>query len=231
MVTFFTKKLFLFKLCNFECIYKWQEIDRSTADTFILHDGPPYANGDIHMGHMVNKVLKDVCLRYKLLAGYKINYIPGWDCHGLPIELNALKNLKDNQTQQNSNLETRKIASSFAKKHVQSQMQAFKQLNLVTDWSQIYRTIDPNYMCNEIDLFHNLYKKNLIFRDFMPVYWSISSKTALAEFELEYNAEHTSQAAYVEFEMKNLSDYISSTLSMYHLTCIFIFYYSLVFRT
>lgn len=204
-----------FKLNNFESVYKWQEVERSSAETFILHDGPPYANGDIHMGHMVNKVLKDVYLRYKLLKGYKINYIPGWDCHGLPIELNALKNKKNLNTDlKSSQLETRRIASSFANKHISSQMESFKQLNLLADWSNIYRTIDPNYMCKEIDLFYELYKKKLIFRDYMPVYWSVSSKTALAEFELEYNSEHKSKALYVEFEVNHCPDSIRLSLSM-----------------
>jgi isoleucyl-tRNA synthetase len=202
------------KLNNFDQIYKWQEVERSNADTFILHDGPPYANGDIHMGHMVNKALKDVYLRYKLLSGYKINYIPGWDCHGLPIEMNALKTVKSSTKEGlNANLETRKIASSFAKKHVNSQMESFKQLNLISDWSKIYRTIDPSYMCNEIDVFYNLYKKKLIFRDYMPVYWSISSNTALAEFELEYNTEHKSNAVYVEFEIHDYPESLRSILS------------------
>ena len=140
--------------------------------------------------------------------------LTGWDCHGLPIELNALKNLKNLPSENlNSNLQTRKIANSFAKKHVSSQMESFKQLNLISDWSKIYRTIDPNYMCSEIDLFYDLYKKKLIFRDYMPVYWSISSKTALAEFELEYNSEHLSNAVYVEFEMSDYPESIRSVLS------------------
>lgn len=140
-----------------------------------------------------------------------------WDCHGLPIELNAMKNYKKDKNididEAQKHLETRKIAKSFALKYINLQMDSFKNLNLIADWSNIYRTIDANFMCNEIDVFYELYKKNLIFRDYMPVYWSIPSKTALAEFELEYNTEHKSNALYVAFEMKQYSESIKSLIS------------------
>ena len=170
---------------------------------------------------MVNKVLKDICIRYKILRGYKVNYIPGWDCHGLPIELNALKNMKKAKKtesldkSENKSLETRRIANEFANKYVQAQMASFKQLNVIADWNQIYETKDPNFLCNEIDLFYELYKQKLVYREYKPVYWSISSQTALAESELEYNENHKSNAMYVAFELKNYPDSIKSLLSEY----------------
>ena len=139
-------------------------MNRSQKKKFILHDGPPYANGDIHIGHMVNKVLKDIYLRYKLLSGYQVDYVPGWDCHGLPIELNALKSLKKSKTPLPSNvpIEIRKNANAYAQTCISIQMESFKQMNLLADWKKIYRTIDPSFMCSEIDLFYDLFKFKFI---------------------------------------------------------------------
>lgn len=201
--------------------------NRSDRPLFTLHDGPPYANGDIHMGHMVNKVLKDIYLRFKLLSGFQVDYVPGWDCHGLPIELNAIKSLKKNSSKKASKsqpeislnkstpLEIRKFASDYAKSCIQTQMDSFKKMNLLADWTKIYRTIDTNFMCKELDLFYSLYENKLIYRDYMPVYWSVSSQTALAEFELEYNQEHKSNALYVAYELVEYSSQIKNFLSLY----------------
>jgi isoleucyl-tRNA synthetase len=148
------------------------------------------------------------------LSGYQVDYIPGWDCHGLPIELNALKSLKKSKTSiQNIPNEIRKNANDYAQQCIKTQMESFKQMNLLADWKQIYRTIDTDFMCSEIDLFYDLFKKKLIYRDYMPVYWSVSSQTALAEFELEYNAEHKSNALYVSFELKQYSNELKNLLS------------------
>ncbi|CAF0914431.1 unnamed protein product [Brachionus calyciflorus] len=211
------------KIANFDSLYDWQVKNRSDRPRFTLHDGPPYANGDIHIGHMVNKVLKDIYSRFKLLAGYQVNYIPGWDCHGLPIELNAIKSLKKTSSKKSKNqpdislnkstpLEIRKFASDYAKSCIQIQMDSFKQMNLMADWSKIYKTIDTNFMCKELDLFYSLYENKLIYRDYMPVYWSVSSQTALAEFELEYNPEHKSNALYVAYELIQYSSDIKKLL-------------------
>ncbi len=215
-------------MANFEGLYDWQEKNRNNRPTFTLHDGPPYANGDIHMGHMVNKVLKDIYSRYKLISGHKVNFIPGWDCHGLPIELSALKSIKSKEKKsqkKNSQpidektlnrkdpFELRSFASNYAKEQIQIQMNSFRQMNLMTNWNKIYRTIDPNFLCNELDLFYDLYEKNLIYRDYMPVYWSVSSQTALAESELEHNLEHKSDAMYVAFQLIEFSNKIRKYLS------------------
>jgi isoleucyl-tRNA synthetase len=159
-----------------------------------------------------------------------VNYIPGWDCHGLPIELNALKSLKAKEKKSSSSskknvkvdeltlnkkdpFKIRAFASDYAKECIQIQMNSFKRMNLMADWSQIYRTIDPDFMCSELDLFYKLYENNLIYRAYMPVYWSVSSQTALAESELEYNSEHKSDALYVAFKMTSYSDEIKKLLS------------------
>ncbi len=164
---------------------------------------------------MVNKILKDVYLRYKLLNGHSVNYVPGWDCHGSPIELNAMKQQTFKQRNEKNALETRTIARSFALKCIDSQKSSFSKLNLLADWTNTYRTIDAGYMCNELDLFNALYKKNLIFRDYMPVHWSISSQTALAEFEIEYNENHISRAVYVKFDLTSIPSEFASVISEY----------------
>ena len=158
-------------------------------------------------------------MRYKLLSGYQVNYIPGWDCHGLPIELNAIKSLKKSSKASSITLNksdpkaVRENASKYALEMIDVQMQSFKRLDLLADWSQIYRTINAEFMCGELDLFYDLYEKNLIYRKYMPVYWSTAAQTALAEFELEYNPEHKSQALYVAFEMVEYSAEIKKFLS------------------
>jgi isoleucyl-tRNA synthetase len=176
---------------------------------------------------LYQKVLKDIYLRYKLISGYKVNYIPGWDCHGLPIELNALKSLKAKEKKSSKKqvqvdelslnkkdpFKIRAFSRDYALECIQIQMNSFKRMNLLADWSQIYRTIDPDFLCNELDLFYKLYEKNLIYRAYMPVYWSVSSQTALAESELEYNSEHKSDALYVAFKLVNYSDEIKKHLS------------------
>jgi isoleucyl-tRNA synthetase len=164
------------------------------------------------------KVLKDIYLRYKLLAGFKIDYKPGWDCHGLPIELNALKkSIKDNKKrknvdvtstniiQQNDPISVRMNARQYAYSQIETQMNSFKKMNLLADWTNIYRTFDVDYMCSQIDLFYSLFKDGLIYRSFMPVYWSPSSRTALAESELEYNAKHQNVAVYVAYQLTQSS--------------------------
>ncbi len=163
-------------------------------------------------------------MRFKLLSGYQISYKPGWDCHGLPIELSAIKSLKKSSLKKNSEskvvtynksnpVDVRKNANQYALSCIDIQLKSFKQMNLLADWSSIYRTIDPDYMCKELDLFYDLYEKKLIYRNFMPVYWSVSSQTALAEFELEYNQNHRSNALYVAFELVNYPDEIKQLLS------------------
>ena len=192
------------KAAKFDDLYGWQERQQRGDDKiFTLHDGPPYANGAPHMGHVLNRVLKDVINRYKLMRGYKLAFRPGWDCHGLPIELKACRS-DDLQ----SPLEIRAKAEKYARKTVALQKEAFQRWGCLADWNNPYLTMDPEYEAAQIDVFHQMYKRGCIYRGYKPVYWSPSSRTALAEAELEYR-DHVSQAVYILFP---LTSEISSLL-------------------
>lgn len=168
---------------------------------FVLHDGPPYANGDLHLGHSINKVLKDIVNRSKLLNNqYQIKYIPGFDCHGLPIELKALHSIKkDDLTTKLSAVEVRKAAKNHALQTIKSQTKAFKLFGVMGEWETPYRTLDKQYEINQLNLFKDMYANGLIKRQKRPVYWGCETGTALAEGELEYNDKHKSTAAFIKF--------------------------------
>lgn len=189
------------RTCNFESLYEWQQKEPRKKE-FILHDGPPYANGKLHVGHFLNKILKDITNRYKVMTGYKVHFKPGWDCHGLPIEMKAVSsNVKLTP------LQIRDKARKFAREAIKIQMEAFKRWGVMADWdNQCYYTFDPEYEVKQLEVFYQMYEKGLIYQDFMPVYWSPSSGTALAESELEYNPDHTSKALYVRFPVTRVSD-------------------------
>ncbi|KAI1119117.1 tRNA synthetases class I-domain-containing protein [Nemania sp. NC0429] len=178
--------------------YEWQRLHRPSKDTFVLHDGPPYANGDLHVGHALNKILKDMILRTKVQQGRRVDYIPGWDCHGLPIELKALANAKDTKL---SPLKIRQVAKSLASNTISKQMKSFRSYGVMGDWGQKWSTMDMVYEMRQLRLFQKMVKKGLIYLKFKPVYWSPSSETALAEAELEYNDEHISHAAWIKFRI------------------------------
>jgi isoleucyl-tRNA synthetase len=175
-------------------------------DSFVLHDGPPYANGSLHMGHALNKVLKDIINKYKLLQGHKINYIPGWDCHGLPIELKVLQKIKSKERQELTPLKLRQKAKEFALEAQQEQCESFKRYGIWGDWSHPYLTLTPEYEAAQIDVFGQMVLKGHIYRGLKPVNWSPSSRTALAEAELEYPEGHTSPSIYVAFPVIKLSE-------------------------
>lgn len=178
---------------KFDDLYDWQ-LGRDSDKQFTLHDGPPYANGEPHMGHVLNKVLKDIINRYKLMTGHKILYRPGWDCHGLPIELKACKKMRGDS----SPLDIRAKASEFASKTMELQRNAFKRWGILADWNNPYITMNRDYEAVQLRVFYDMYKKGCIYRGVKPVYWSPSSHTALAEAELEYQ-QHSSRAVYVLF--------------------------------
>ncbi|GAB1608053.1 isoleucine--tRNA ligase, mitochondrial [Argonauta hians] len=187
---------------GFAELYEWQrgQVDRPE---FVLHDGPPYANGNLHVGHAVNKILKDIVNRHKLLEGYRIGYRPGWDCHGLPIELKAIKE----KTDAAFNLEPltiRQRAQKFAKGAIKRQKATFKRWGILGDWNHPYLTMDPKYSTCQLNVFYDLYQKGFIYQDFMPVYWSPSSRTALAESELTYNSDHVSQSLWLTFPVLHI---------------------------
>ncbi|XP_038048865.1 isoleucine--tRNA ligase, mitochondrial-like [Patiria miniata] len=191
------------RVCGFSELYSWQR-KQETGKAFCLHDGPPYANGDPHIGHALNKILKDVINRYKLLRGYRVHYKPGWDCHGLPIELKALSE-KEEDFRKLSPPEIRRKARNFAAKAIDRQMEAFKKWGIMAEWeSGCYYTFDKEYEASQLRIFHQMYQKGFIYRDLKPVNWSPSSRTALAEAELEYNPNHVSPSIYVKFPVSKL---------------------------
>ncbi|KAI1502935.1 isoleucyl-tRNA synthetase [Biscogniauxia marginata] len=176
--------------------YEWQKHNRPADSTFVLHDGPPYANGSLHVGHALNKTLKDMILRFKVQQGRQVDYVPGWDCHGLPIELKALEKSQEAKL---TPLEIRKSARNLASNTVLKQMASFRSYGIMADWDQRWTTMDAAYEMRQLRLFQKMVKKELIYRKFKPVYWSPSSRTALAEAELEYKDDHISHAAWIRF--------------------------------
>ena len=182
------------------------------GELFILHDGPPYANGSLHIGHALNKILKDIINKYQLLQGRKVRYVPGWDCHGLPIELKVLQKMKQPERQNLTALELRHKARDFALKTVDEQSQSFKRYGIWGDWENPYLTLKPEYEAAQIGVFGQMMLKGYIYRGLKPVHWSPSSKTALAEAELEYPEGHTSRSLYAAFRMTNLSEAVKPAL-------------------
>ena len=166
---------------------------------YILHDGPPYANGDIHIGHALNKILKDIVIKYKTMQGYDSPYVPGWDCHCLPIEHQLFKELKIAK-HQISQLEFRKKAHDYAMKHVANQKEQFKRLGVFGDWENPYLTLSHEYEEAIIRSFNNLYNHGFIQRGLKPVNWCFKCETALAEAEVEYE-NHTSPSVFVKFKL------------------------------
>ena len=183
-------------------LYAWQRDARAVSKPFILHDGPPYANGDLHVGHALNKILKDIICRTKLAQGYRVDYVPGWDCHGLPIELKALEKTGWKQEQKTDAVAVRKAARAFANSTVEKQMKGFKAWAVMGDWDAHWKTMDKGFELRQLAVFKILLQKKLIYRKNKPVYWSPSSQTALAEAELEYNEKHESLTSMVKFRVE-----------------------------
>ncbi|MGE5473638.1 MAG: isoleucine--tRNA ligase [Ignavibacteriales bacterium] len=182
-------------------IYKMQMEKNKDKPTYILHDGPPYANGDIHIGHALNKILKDIVIKYKALRGFRTPYVPGWDTHGLPTELRAIKMLNINR-QEISPVELRRLCRDFALGFVDKQREQFKRLGIVGDWDHPYITLDPKFEAKQIEVFGEMAKKGYIYKGLRPVYWCADCETALAEAEIEY-AEDKNKSIFVKFEVKN----------------------------
>jgi isoleucyl-tRNA synthetase len=182
-------------------------------EVFILHDGPPYANGSLHIGHALNKILKDIINKYKLLRGYKVRYVPGWDCHGLPIELKVLQTLKPDERKNLTPLELRHKARDFAIEAMENQCASFKSYGVWGEWDKPYLTLKPEYEAAQIGVFGQMALKGYIYRGLKPVHWSPSSQTALAEAELEYPEGHTSTSIYAAFPVLDLSDGVKEVLT------------------
>ena len=187
---------------------KWEEMkiyqkvqERTNGrPMFVLHDGPPYANGDIHMGHALNKILKDMIVRYKSMSGFHAPYVPGWDTHGLPIE-QALTN-KGVKRKEMTVAEFRQLCTKYALEQVDNQRTQFKRLGVRGDWENPYITLKPEYEAQQIKVFGEMAKKGYIYKGKKPVYWSPSSESALAEAEIEYQ-DKRSASIYVGFKVKD----------------------------
>ncbi|EIT85013.1 isoleucyl-tRNA ligase [Fictibacillus macauensis ZFHKF-1] len=187
---------------------KWEELNiyekvqnhTKGRPTFILHDGPPYANGDIHVGHAENKILKDMIVRYKSMAGFHAPYVPGWDTHGLPIETALTKSGKVKRKEM-SVAEFRKRCEEYALTQVDRQRTQFKRLGVRGDWENPYITLDKSFEARQIEVFGEMVKKGYIYKGLKPVYWSPSSESALAEAEIEYH-DKRSASIYVAFPVK-----------------------------
>ena len=178
-----------------------------TGDTFTLHDGPPYANGSLHVGHALNKILKDILCRFKLSQGYRVEFVPGWDCHGLPIELKAIEqhaSLGQDSNSASRAVDVRSAARRLAEEAVEKQKRSFQRWAIMADWDHAWTTMDKGFEIKQLAVFSDLVKKGLIYRRFKPVYWSPSTRTALAEAELEYKDNHISTAAFVKYPMRKL---------------------------
>jgi len=170
---------------------------RQGAPLYILHDGPPYANGDIHMGTVLNKVLKDFVVKYKTMTGYDVPYVPGWDCHGLPIESRVIDQLGE-KAHQVSKLEIRKLCKQYARKYIKVQSRQFQELGVFGDFENPYLTFKPQYEAGILEVFAELVDKGLVYKQLKPIHWSIGCETALAEAELEYK-DVSSPSIYVNF--------------------------------
>lgn len=244
------------KRCSDE-LYEWQK-SRSSSKLFTLQDGPPYANGNLHIGHALNKILKDITCRYQICHGRRVQYVPGWDCHGLPIELKALQKERDLKlispreqsgpaaqrdpepilhgplepvhhedpesaphehpdSAPNGNPEPvslRKAARELAAETKYAQMRSFREWGVMADWENSWTTMDSDFEIRQLRVFEHLVHQGLIYRRFKPVYWSPSSRTALAEAELEYNEKHVSLAAFVKYKMHTLPQGLKTRLGL-----------------
>ncbi|CUM64089.1 uncharacterized protein PRCAT00001678001 [Priceomyces carsonii] len=190
-------------------IYDWQLERTEYSKEFVLHDGPPYANGDLHLGHAINKILKDIINRFELIHNNaKVKYRPGWDCHGLPIEMKAILGASDE-----SNLlaiEIRSLCRELALSMIKKQRTQFLDFAIMTNFDDPYITMSRNYEIQQLRVFQKLIENGLLSRQLKPVWWGCETKTALAEAELEYNDKHNSIAIYVKFPVssENLLDKI-----------------------
>lgn len=185
-------------------IYEHQS-EHNPGEPFILHDGPPFANGDLHTGHALNKTLKDIINRYQILQGRKVRYVPGWDCHGLPTELKVLQQINREERSSLTPLQLRRQARDYALAALERQKVGFRRYGVWGDWQHPYATLQPEYEAAELGVFGKMALKGYIYRGLKPVHWSPSSQTALAEAELEYPEGHTSRSIYVKFPVHHFT--------------------------
>ncbi len=187
-------------------IKKWTNYDlynklkNKKKKKFIIHDGPPYANGNIHMGHAYNKILKDIIIKYKILMNFNIKYIPGWDCHGLPIELKVLKKNKINIKNKNNINIFKKKCFIYVNKQIKNQKRSFIKLGILANWKKNYKTMDYKFISNTILTFQKIIKLNLVERKNKPTNWCTKCKSSLADAEIEFNNKKTI-TTYISFKI------------------------------
>ncbi len=178
-------------------VYQQIQQARRECPLFVLHDGPPFANGDVHMGTALNKILKDVIVRSRSMAGFRAPFVPGWDCHGLPIEYKVVK-----ESRGLSPLDIRKRSEEYARKYVAIQREQFKRLGIFGEWDHPYLTLEHGYEAAILRVFAVLVEKGLVYQGKKPVFWSTGAQTALAEAEVEYK-DRTDPSIYVSFELRS----------------------------
>src|SRR6266581_1569850 len=187
-------------------LYERIQAHRARAEKFVLHDGPPFANGDVHIGNALNKILKDIIVKYKTLRGFCAPYVPGWDCHGLPIEFKVTQEMRKASAAGGAGTPSsdfdpaiiRKNCDAYARKYINIQREQFKRLGILGEWEKPYLTLDKEYEADELRLFADIVEQGFVYRGKKPVYWSIPCHTALAEAEVEYR-DHVSQSIHVKF--------------------------------
>ena len=172
---------------------------RANQPRYVLHDGPPYANGDIHMGHLLNKVLKDIVVRYKTMMGFDSPYIPGWDCHGQPIEAKVVEKLGA-KASQTDRMTIRRQCQEYAQHYIQLQSEQFQRLGIWGEFQHPYITMDPAYEADALEVFARIVDQGLVYKQLKPVHWSIEYQTALADAELEYE-DRKDTSVYVQFDL------------------------------
>src|SRR5664279_1932157 len=181
-------------------LYAAIQAQRAGAEKYVLHDGPPFANGDVHIGNALNKILKDIIVKYKTLRGFRAPYVPGWDCHGLPIEFQVAQDMRKAGDTTSEAATIRKACEAYALKYIDIQRAQFKRLGVLGDWDNPYLTLAKEYEADELRLFADIVEQGFVYRGKKPVYWSIPCRTALAEAEVEYK-DHVSQSVYVKFPL------------------------------
>ncbi len=192
-----------------EMLKRWEDLkiyerllaERANAELWVLHDGPPYANGRVHFGTALNKTLKDFIVRSHALLGYRTPFVPGWDCHGMPIELDVTRELGE-RARTISKLELRKLCRAHAEKYIDIQRVDFRRLGAIGDWDKPYVTLAPEYEAAEIGVLRQMVEAGYIYRGLRPVHWCIECRTALAEAEVEYR-DHLSPSIYVAFRIND----------------------------
>jgi isoleucyl-tRNA synthetase len=201
------------RLAAWESAGLYEQIRRARAGAakYILHDGPPYANGAIHLGHALNKCIKDFVVKTKTMAGFDSPYVPGWDCHGLPIEIKVDEQLGGRKLELNP-IEVRQACREYAQKYIDLQRTQFKRLGVLGRWEQPYSTMNFGYEARIAEAFFGFYEKGFVYKGLKPVYWCWHDRTALAEAEVEYE-QHTSPSVYVRYRLTSPPENIDARLA------------------